>query len=177
MIEANEALNSIVNAASVKLTRRALTALELKITRVISKLKSEDVLLGEDKTVRLGEDKDEGMTNYYEADQVTDEILIENLNFRDIRNDSPNRIPATSSTYFTIAHNHDAEVAAAKSSNKENINVASRINEHLNTSEASRKIVKAKPRQSQLSDPIFLRKGVNDKEASSHDVIKQLLYT
>ena len=169
MIEANEALNSIVNAASVKLTRRALTALELKITHVISKLKSEDVL--------LGEDKDEGMTNYYEADQVTDEILIENLNFRDIRNDSPNRIPATSSTYLTIAHNHDAEVAAAKSSNKENINVASRINEHLNTSEASRKIVKAKPRQSQLSDPIFLRKGVNDKEASSHDVIKQLLYT
>ena len=169
MIEANEALNSIVNAASVKLTRRALTALELKITRVISQLKSEDVL--------LGEDNDEGMTNYYEADQVTDEILIENLNFRDIRNDSPNRIPATSSTYLTIAHNHDAEVAAAKSSNKENINVASRINEHLNTSEASRKIVKAKPRQSQLSDPIFLRKGVNDKEASSHDVIKQLLYT
>ena len=168
MMEAKEVLHSIVNAVPVKLTRRALNTLESKIKHVIFKLKSEDVL--------QDENKDGSLVNY-EADQVADEILIENLNFRDIHEDSPIAIQAVSSTYVSIAMNHDNEEVAAKSSNKENIVVASKRNEHSNISEAPRKIVKAKPKQSQLSDPIFLRKGVNDKEASSHDVIKQLLYT
>ncbi len=164
MMETKEVLHSVVNAVPVKLTRRALNTLETKIKYIISKLKSEDVL--------QDEIKDGNLVNY-EADQVADEILIENLSVRD----PPIAIPAISSTYVSIAMNHDAEVAAAENSNKENIVVANKINEHPNISEAPRKIVKAKPKQSQLSDPIFLRKGVNDKEASSHNVIKQLLYT
>jgi hypothetical protein len=162
MMETNEVFDAIVSSAPVKLTRRTLSNLHSNVTKAMVTLESEEFLPGADDAANIN-------------GGVVDEILIGNLNFGDVEEG----FPRSGSTYLNIAVHHEPVVAdASSSSNKENlVVVASAIGEQLSAPSVARRIVKAKPKQSQLSEPIFLRKGVNDKEASSHDVIKQLLYT
>jgi len=140
----------------------------LSIRNAIDTLESEGILSGSKYNDAIPVDR---------FDEVATEILISNLNFRDIQHDLSLKIPA-SSAYLEIAVNDDIQVADKSSADKENIIVTTReTNEQLTALDVSKMIGAMKPRQSQLSEPIFLRKGVNDKESSGHDVIKQLLYT
>ena len=164
MMETNEVFDAIVSSAPVKLTRRTLSNLHSNVTKAMVTLESEEFLPGADDAANFN-------------CGVVDEILIENLNFEDVEEG----FPRSGSTYMNIALHHEpvfADASSYSNSIKENlVVVASAVGEQLSAPSVARRIVKAKPKQSQLSEPIFLRKGVNDKEASSHDVIKQLLYT